>query len=335
MAQDAPTDLRVGTKDAPPFAMQDKNGEWTGISIELWQDVASRLGMQSTFVETDLEGLVSGLEDGSIDVSVAALSITASRESRIDFTHPFFTSGLGIAVSASGSAGWGSILTRFPLVPFLKVVALLAAVLLIAGMVVWLFERRKNAEQFGGGVRGIGHAFWWSAVTMTTVGYGDKAPATLGGRLVGLVWMFGSVFLISAFTATIASTLTTQQLRGKVNGPEDLPRARLGAVVGSTGAAYLDRKRLTFAAYSTPADALQGLADDHIDAVIYDRPILRYLALRDFNGRLDVLAHRLDEQNYGIGLPSGSPLREVVNRELLEVLSEPSWADLTRRYLGE
>lgn len=73
---------------------------------------------------------------------------------------------------------------------------------------MWFFERHRNPTQFGGRPgHGLGSAFWWSAVTMTTVGYGNKSPQTLGGRLIALVWMFTSVIIISSFTAQIASAL--------------------------------------------------------------------------------------------------------------------------------
>ena len=37
--------LLVGTKEAPPFAMKSANGRWSGISIELWEEVAEVLGL--------------------------------------------------------------------------------------------------------------------------------------------------------------------------------------------------------------------------------------------------------------------------------------------------
>ncbi|MGO2102628.1 MAG: ion channel [Psychroflexus halocasei] len=43
---------------------------------------------------------------------------------------------------------------------------------------------------------------------MTTVGYGDKSPLSLGGRIVGLIWMFMAVIILSSLTAGIASALT-------------------------------------------------------------------------------------------------------------------------------
>ena len=75
----------------------------------------------------------------------------------------------------------------------------------VVGVVMWLGERRRNQAQFGGtAAHGIGAGLWWSAVTMTTVGYGDKAPVTILGRLLGLVWMFAAIIIISSFTAAIA-----------------------------------------------------------------------------------------------------------------------------------
>ncbi|MCP4119303.1 MAG: cag pathogenicity island protein Cag26 [Desulfobacteraceae bacterium] len=48
-------------------------------------------------------------------------------------------------------------------------------------------------------------ALWWCVVTMTTVGYGDISPTTLGGRIVGLLVMLSGIGLIGLLTATIAS----------------------------------------------------------------------------------------------------------------------------------
>ena len=46
-------------------------------------------------------------------------------------------------------------------------------VLFGVGTLIWILERRKNPEHFSPiPVKGLGSAFWWSAVTMTTVGYG-------------------------------------------------------------------------------------------------------------------------------------------------------------------
>ncbi|MCS0460101.1 transporter substrate-binding domain-containing protein [Rhizobium favelukesii] len=38
----------MGTKEAPPFAMKDADGNWSGISIELWREVAQKLGLRRT-----------------------------------------------------------------------------------------------------------------------------------------------------------------------------------------------------------------------------------------------------------------------------------------------
>ena len=58
------TVLRIGTKVAPPFAIKGADGTWSGLSIDLWTGVAAELGVDYEFVETDLDGLLAGLEDG-------------------------------------------------------------------------------------------------------------------------------------------------------------------------------------------------------------------------------------------------------------------------------
>lgn len=70
---------------------------------------------------------------------------------------------------------------------------------------------------------GIGHGIWRAMVTMTTVGYGDKAP-----RVVAVIWMFFSIILVTSYTAAITASFTVAELEGRVRSPKDLPTAQQG-----------------------------------------------------------------------------------------------------------
>ena len=56
-------------------------------------------------------------------------------------------------------------------------------------------------------------AFWWSFVTITTVGYGDITPSTIGGRIIGVVVMVFGIGILGMFTATIASAFVDTKLK--------------------------------------------------------------------------------------------------------------------------
>lgn len=327
--------LVVGTKEAPPFAIKRADGTWGGISIELWRAIARDLGYRFEMREVDLDRLVEGTADGSLDAAVAAVTITAAREQAVDFSQPFYVAGLGIAIPARSEAGWLGVARQFFSSEFLRILFWLGGLLLVVGTLVWYFERRRNPEQFGGGAaKGVGSSIWWSAVTMTTVGYGDKAPQTLGGRVIALVWMFAGIIIISSFTAAITSSLTLGQLQGPVQGPDDLHAGRVGTIPNSTSAAYLAARDIAFAPFDTPAAALRALDAGALEAVVYDEPILRYRINTDFRGRLRVLPGTFEKQYYGIVLPAESPLREPVNRALLTTITAPAWQSVLSQYLG-
>ncbi len=328
--------LMVGTKESPPFSMKDPDGNWTGISIGLWQQIAAELDLTYEFRELDLKQLLDGVRNRSLDVAVAVLTITPEREKNFDFTHTYYTTGLGIAVASKAHNPWFTVFRRFFSFAFLKIVATLAFVLLAVGLLVWWFERKKNPQQFNGNVAGgIGSGFWWSAVTMTTVGYGDKAPVTFAGRLLALIWMFVALIIISSFTAAITSSLTVSQLGSVVKGPEDLPRVTVGTIINTTSESYLEQTRISYLPYKTPQEGLIALKKGDIDALVYDAPMLRYYIHRDYPGSLHVLPKRLLRQDYGIALTSNSPLREQINVVLLQKIREKAWQDKLFQYLGE
>lgn len=329
-------ELVIGTKETVPFVIKNPDGSWQGISVELWQSVADKLELRYRFVERDLEGLLNGLEDTTLDAVAAALTVTSEREGAVDFSHPFYTTGLTIAVPASGQSGWVAIVKRVFSTEFLTAIGALLLLLVAIGMIAWLFERRKNPDEFGGSViEGIGAGLWWSAVTMTTVGYGDKAPRTLPGRIVGLIWMFAAIIVVSGFTATIASSLTVSRLESAVKGPKDLPYVKAGSIPNSTSAAYLAGQGVSFSEFETPLHGLQAVARGEIEAFVYDAPILRYLVKTELSDRVRVLPLTFFRQDYAIALPQDSELREPINRALLEEVQSPAWDDILERYLGD
>jgi polar amino acid transport system substrate-binding protein len=328
--------LMVGTKLAPPFAMKNADGTWSGISIDLWHTIATELKLSYELREFDLQGLLDGVEKGSLDLAVAALTISAEREKLMDFTHPFYITGFGIAVARSSKRHWFGFLSSFLSWQFLQVIGALVLLLLIVGILAWLSERKRNPQQFGDGVlKGIWAGFWWAAVTMTTVGYGDKAPATVRGRVLALIWMFTGLIIISSFIAAITTALTVTHLESVVRGPQDLPRVWVATVEGSTSEAYLRQHRIALRYYATPLQGLQAVARGEMDAMVYDAPLLRYLAMTELQGKIEVLPATFERQNYGMALPSGSALREPINRVLLKVIAQPAWQDLLYRYLGQ
>ncbi len=329
-------ELVVGTKEAVPFVIKNPDGSWEGITIELWQNVADKLGFRFRFEERDLDDLLAGLRDTTLDAVAAAITVTATREESVDFSHPFYTTGLTIAISSSnGSGGAPAVLSRLISLKFVMAIGALLILLVVIGIIAWFFERRQNPDEFGGSIiEGIGSGLWWSAVTMTTVGYGDKAPRTFGGRILGLVWMFAAIIVVSGFTATIASSLTVSQLESKVSGPGDLPYVQVGTVPNSTSAAYLDHRSIAFMEYETPRQGLQAVGRGEIEAFVYDAPILRYLTKTHMSARVRVLPVTFFRQDYAIGLPQNSPLREPINQALLNEIQQPEWDVLLDIYLG-
>ncbi len=325
----------IGTREAPPFSMKGADGQWTGLSVDLWNDVAQQLNIEFEWREIDeLETLIDAVADGSIDASIAAITVTADRARHVDFSQPYFTAGFGIVVPIRESGSWWAIIGAFFSADFLKVVAALSLVLLLAAFGVWLFERKANAEQFGGPpAQGLGAAFWWSAVTMTTVGYGDKAPRTLGGRLVALVWMFASVIIISGFTAQIASSLTVSRMDSELRGPADLPRFTVATVTNSAAHSYLDQLGVRTIAVPDVDSALSAIASGEAAAAVYDEPILQY-KLRSYP-KLQLLPGAFERWDYAIVLPLKSTMRKEINIAMLEQTQSDLWRLRMERYFGK
>lgn len=78
----------------------------------------------------------------------------------------------------------------------------LALILLGVGSMMVLFYESQNPDA---NIKSGGDAIWWSVVTITTVGYGDRFPVTTGGRLVGAVTMMFGIGIFGVITSFMAN----------------------------------------------------------------------------------------------------------------------------------
>ncbi|TWU16225.1 transporter substrate-binding domain-containing protein [Allorhodopirellula heiligendammensis] len=332
--QSEPPILVIGTQHAPPFAMKLADGSWDGVSVELWREIASDNNWDFEFLEMEPGDLIAATQRGDVDAAVAATAVTSERERVLDFSHPFYSSGLGIAVRKAYRQDWGVDLIQLLARQFLSLLAFFITVTVCIGGFMWLAERQHNPDHFGGVLDGLGHGIWWAVVTMTTVGYGDKTPRTLAGRVLAVFWMLIGVVSLTIVTGSIAAQMTVLQLDSPIHSPADLSRVRTGTVLHSEGESYLRMHGYGFQVFPTAQAALHALIHHDIDAVVYDYPTMRYEIHDRFSGLAEVLPVLFQEESHAIAMPPGSELRKPINISLLRIISAPQWKNTEHRHMG-
>lgn len=120
-----------------------------------------------------------------------------------------------------------------------------------------------------------------------------------------------------------------------MNGAEDLPRVRVGAVTGSATTGFLDGERIRHRDFDKVQDGFRALTSGTIDAFVYDKPLLSWTAEQQFPGSVQVLDTVFEPQNYGMAMPAGSRYRKAIDVAILEAIHDDAWKDTLFRYLGE
>lgn len=330
------TTLRVSARSFAPFVIYE-NRTFGGFSVELMDLVADELG-----VDYELYGVNSvakqldDLQRGAADVAIAGLSITSTRERGVDFSYSIFDTGLQIMVPATTRGGvldqLGHVLLRSNVLWF---IAFFLVTLLVSSHVIWWLERRRNPDFDTSYGRGIWDSFYWSTVTVTTVGYGDKAPKGGAGRGWALFWMVAGYFVFATFTASITSALAVEELRGTINGPDDLPGHQVATVAGTSAEEYLIQRGIGPISVATIEDAYVELDNGTADAIVFDSPVLQYHAAREGDGRVQVVGPVFERVRYGAAISADSPLRERINIALLELVESGAYDRLHDRWFGD
>jgi ABC-type amino acid transport substrate-binding protein len=305
--------------------------DWDGIGVQLWREMAYELDLDYEWREVNPQEAIAQLQTGNLDV--AMMTATAPRGQQVDFTQSYFATTLGIATQRQ-QRFWE--VTKSVLSPqFLRICLWLSLLLIVVGFICWLLERGTNDEMFNKSPRkGIWDGFWWAGVTMTTIGYGDKAPKTVGGRLVALLWMLIAMGITASLTARITSVLVLDQGIQPLQ-VQQLKTMAIGSMADTTAANYLKQQQLTFQTFPTPEAGLRAVTEDRIDAFIDGTTTLRSLNQDTFQKRLRIDDTGIQISRYAFALPDNSPLREPLDQQLLQETSEPGWQELLQRYLPQ
>ncbi|KXJ11302.1 putative potassium channel protein [Exaiptasia diaphana] len=164
----------------------------------------------------------------------------------------------------------------------------------LSGICVWILECQSNGDDFGASFsRGWFEGFWWAFVSMTTVGYGDKTPRTVLGRLFASVWIAFGLVMVAMFTATASNAIMSLEFNG-------IAQAEVG-VLSSTDASHQAAKHgaipKRFKSFKAMRDALYA---DEVNAILIDQYVGAYFIDILKSDDLRMLASLSYEYTYSI-----------------------------------
>ncbi|QSR86175.1 transporter substrate-binding domain-containing protein [Candidatus Methylacidiphilum infernorum] len=316
--------LRVATRNDPPFSFKGVDGEWEGIAVDLWRRITADLNIPFEFVELPAEQdvLINNLLNRKVDVVVTGIGVETNLVKRVAFSYPFLTSGLGVAYKSSPVSSLQAVFRFMLSSEFLAVVCGMGFLTFIAGLGVWIFERKKNPHFGGSFIHGIGNSFWWAAVTMTTIGYGDKVPRTVGGRTVAMIWMFVGVVLLSFFTAWITAGVALEKVNLDILKLKDLSQIRVATVRDSLGSYYLKKRHIRAILFNNLEEALEAVKERKADAVLDEIEEMRYLIQKNFGGELEVSDKTFARIDYAFAFRQGDDLQREVDAWIIAHINE-------------
>lgn len=264
--------------------------------------------------------LLKATQNGDVDLSIAAISLTPEREKVIDFTHKYYTSNLGILSKEENS--WLESIIWVLQRLFFILIGFIAFIYIIG----FIMDKLDGDET----IKNPHDGAWWALVTFTTTGYGDLVPKTNKGKILASIWMVASLFLLSLFTGYVASALTVQKLS---NGPitlSDLYNVDVVVVDGSTAEKRLSYLGIKYKSVQSLPQALELFKNKKVDAIVHDSSMLNY----ESKNLSDIVITEIEnsDEDYGIALPQHSNMIESLNLSILKIMNSKEWISIKSKY---
>ena len=328
--------LKVGLAGSSPFIVKT-NDHYGGISYEIWEALAAKSKWKySTQYFNSVTDGISALQNGGIDVLVGPVSITSDRAKVVRFSQPYFQSSLSIMSNSDRHGFWDRIAPFFS-AKLLIAIAIFLFILSIVGTLMWLAERKASPEQFPmKPAEGIANGMWLAIVTMTTTGYGDRAPITFWGRIITGSWMVISIIFATTMVAGIASTLTLTGIQTDVvSNMEQLSGKKVAIIKGSPAKDFVEEYFGRPVEVDNLEAAYEKLKSKDVAAVVYDRPQMMYFLKKHGEENMKVSKAEYYKQGYGFAVRENSPLTRKINILLLDLSEENRLTRIVQTWLGD
>lgn len=329
--------LTVGVHVSPPFVLENKDGSFSGMAIDLWETVAQELKLDFRYRKSANVGeLIEETSTGRFDVALSNLSITEDRAELIDFTHPWYDAGLRVMVDKYDDADFFDIVAGLYETGHLQAYAWLALVILVATIGLTLFDRRFDKNFPTGWREGIAESFY-SVMSVATSGRPPSRKNLFGwlGRIWQSIWLICGIAVLAYVTSTITSVMTTISLHNQIDSVADLPGKTVGVVSGSVAEKYARSEDLHTRPFDNVEEAAAALIDHDIDAIIADAPVLEYYIELNPGAPVEAVGPIFADDKYGFGLTHSSPLTRALSVEIIGEYDSGRLQALREKYFGE
>ena len=142
------------------------------------------------------------------------------------------------------------------------------------------------------------------------------------------------VSVVAYITSTVTSVMTKQALRGTIHSVADLEGKTAGVVIKSLADQYCRESGIAADTFQTLDEAVEALIAGKVAAVVGDGLALEVYDHSHPKLPIDEVGPLFEKRRYGIGVPSGSPLRHKLNVVLTELAESGASDKLYAKYFG-
>ena len=327
--------LKVAITERIPYSTKNELGEWHGIGVDLWVEVAKKLGIKFQYEECLQSEMHDKLKNHEIDMMLVTGQSADFLKTEV-FTQPYvYSHGSAVIAHLSILSSIENIINHLVQSGMFLIVLSMFLTMFVISLILVYFEGRHGQGHFEGSwLKRFASALWFTAVTMTSVGYGDSAKLSFVGRTITFLWMMLGILFIALFTGSVVSSLTTAELNSSLVRLEDLSHYRCDDFAGSKMEKVLTAKGIPARKYPTLMEGFGALQRGQISAFAVDAISATTIVNNEYPGQFKICIMPTIQLLYSFAFRKDDPLFDPVNDEVIRVTLNPDWRGRMEHWSG-